>query len=93
MNAQEPVKQDSDEESKTANTTVSTVAKKRWRRLHYDIIGTDEFLGKTENLTEGAEQVNWGQWWERKDRINALLIEAIQKQNLKIIADLLNEQT
>jgi hypothetical protein len=93
MNAQEPVKQDSDEESKTANTTVGSVAKKRWRRLHYDIIGTDEFLGKTEDLAEGGEQVNWGQWWERKDRINALLIEAIQKQNLKTIADLLNEQT
>jgi hypothetical protein len=75
MNAQEPViKEDSDEESKTGQPqgTAGAVAKKRWRRLHYDIIGTDENLGNTENLTDGAEPaVDWGQWWERKDRINA----------------------
>lgn len=53
MNVQEPIiNPDYDEESKTGQQqeTSGTVAKKRWRRLHYDIIGTDENLGNTVNL-------------------------------------------
>jgi hypothetical protein len=48
MNNIDPV----EEESKDG-PSVNNVAKKRLRRLNYDIIGTDEFLGATANLTEG----------------------------------------
>jgi hypothetical protein len=48
MNNIDPV----EEESKDGPSG-SNVAKKRLRRLNYDIIGTDEFLGATANLTEG----------------------------------------
>lgn len=97
MNVQEPIQKDdsNEEESKTFQENTAMKAKKRWRQLNYNVISVDYNLGNTENLTTGDTEpaVDWGQWWERKDRINAMLIQAIQKQNLKQMVDLLNEQT
>ena len=36
--------------------------------------------------------MNWADWWDRKEQNNFALIDAIKKENLPLIKELLNEQ-
>ncbi len=45
-------------------------------------------------LIDGKQQpsLTWQQWWEQKDIVNAALVEAISKQNVQQVGDLLDEK-
>ena len=76
MNLTEPVPE---EEFIEADTGIVSQKRRHRRFLNYDIIGMEVDLGNTENLVgEAPPSLDWAQWWERKEKTNAQLVDAIQ---------------
>ena len=103
MNLTMPVEEENYDGEDMSNVVRSTMAKKRHRKMNYDIIGgfenvlqagDDVAVGHSSMASNVANQgaFNWAKWWERKDQSNQALVEAIKQQNAKLVQNLLSEQ-